>query len=54
MPGDQKPQWLRSLERILERGERGDPEAMAWFGFANLTAISVAVIAIVVVAWWWI
>lgn len=54
MTSGRDPQWLRAMQRILERGERGDPEARAWFGFANLTAISVVVVLIVLAAWWWI
>jgi hypothetical protein len=52
---------MRALERfaawgqdILKRYERGDPEAVVWCGFINLTAISVGVVAIVLALSWWL
>jgi hypothetical protein len=51
----------RTLERfiawsdgMLRRHERGDPEAEAWCGFINLTAISVGVVLAVLLLMWWL
>lgn len=46
--------FITWAEDILHRGERGDEDALHWFGFANLTAITLIVAGLVLLAWRWI
>jgi hypothetical protein len=41
-------------EDLLRRGERGDEDALNWFGFVNLTAITVLALIVVLILWIWL